>query len=465
MILPVIMAGGSGSRLWPLSRTHYPKQFHCLVKETSLLIDTFKRLDNLQHKEPLIICNEEHRFLVAEQLRSEKRNTSGIILEPQGRNTCPAIALAAFYASRHGDDPYLLILAADHAIGDEDKFIDSISTALACAANDKLVTFGIVPTAPETGYGYIKKGNKIANCVFKVDSFKEKPCKELAQSYLESGDFLWNSGMFLFKASIFLNELKIKEPEIYSQCLEAIINSHSDSNFTYIDHAIFSQCKDVSVDYAIMEKTDKCAVVPMNANWSDVGSWSSLWEISSKDSMLNHTHGDVIAIDSKRNYIRSESAITATLGVNDLIIVNTHDALLVANRESVQDVKKIISELKKDNRRELSLFKNEYRPWGEIERIDKNDGYIVNRITISPGANISKQVHYHRSEHWIVVSGTAKVTIEDDLFILTENESTFIRAGQMHSITNPGIVPLIIIEIQAGSYISDADIYRIAEGN
>ena len=463
MILPVIMAGGSGSRLWPLSRTHFPKQFHNLVSDKSLLIDTIKRLDFLEHLSPIIICNEQHRFLVAEQLRINNLSSSGIILEPVAKNTCPAIALAAFQAIANGDDPYLLILAADHAIGDESSFTKAISLACATAAMDKLVTFGIVPTSPETGYGYIKKGNALDVNSFYVDGFKEKPNLELAREYIASGEYLWNSGMFLFKASLFLSELKSLEPDIYDSCYESIANSVSDMDFIRVDAQSFSSCKSESVDYAIMERTDKCSVVPLNAEWSDVGSWAALWELSSKDENNNYHYGDVLSLHSKNNFIRSDEGLTVTLGVNDLIVINTKDALLIAERSKSQQVKDVVDALKLQGRKELLFYSNEFRSWGQIEKIDNNDNYAVNRLTIDPGAKISKQVHYHRSEHWIVVSGTAQVVIDDDTFFLTENESTFIKVGQSHSIVNPGVMPLKLIEIQSGKLIDDSDVIRIKE--
>lgn len=463
MILPVIIAGGSGSRLWPLSRTHYPKQFHSLISDKSLLIDTLKRLENIDHVAPLIICNEEHRFLVAEQLRQNSLISSGIILEPIGKNTCPAIALAAFQAIRNGDDPFLLVLAADHAITDCKSFEAAISAAYATATRNMLVTFGIVPSAPETGYGYIKKGDVLDNNAFQVEQFKEKPDLATAEEYIKSKAYLWNSGMFLFKASTFLNELQAKAPEIFSSCSNAIKNAIYDMDFVRIDNDAFYKCKSESIDYAIMEKTDKCAVVPLDAGWNDVGSWSALWELSHKDEQNNYHHGDIISISSSNNYIRSEERLTVTLGIRDLVIVNTKDALLIAERAQVQQVKDVVELLKAQHRKEFSHYSNEYRSWGEIETIDRHEGYIVNRLTVNPGGKITKQIHYHRSEHWIVVSGTAQVTIDDKTFILAENESSFIRPGQAHAIINPGIIPLKLIEIQSGKLIDDIDIVRIAE--
>ncbi|MGX8891440.1 mannose-1-phosphate guanylyltransferase/mannose-6-phosphate isomerase [Enterobacter cloacae] len=463
MILPIIMAGGVGTRLWPLSRKYFPKQFHNLVSSESLLVDTLNRLENIKKLPALIISNEDHRFLVAEQVKSSSLEVSGILLEPQGKNTCPAVALAAFHALKEGMDPLLLVLAADHAIEENDKFIQAINNAQECATKGYLVTFGIVPERPETGYGYIQKGNKIGTDIFAVNSFKEKPDLDTALSYISSGEYLWNSGMFMFRASIFLDELKRYAPEIYDCCELSVKNSIRDLDFIRIDHQSFENCISESVDYAIMEKTDKAVVVPLKAHWNDVGSWAALWELSEKDSSGNFISGDIITHNCTGNYIRSDSSLIATVGVNDHIIVNTKDALLIAHKDHVQDIKAITTSLQKNNRLELSYFKNEFRSWGEIERIDTHDKYLVNRITIKPGSKISNQLHYHRNEHWIVVSGTAKIKIDDEYFYLTENESTFIKVGQQHSIMNPGILPLIIIEVQVGDVISEEDILRMED--
>ncbi|MDE4082920.1 mannose-1-phosphate guanylyltransferase/mannose-6-phosphate isomerase [Enterobacter pasteurii] len=461
MILPVIMAGGVGTRLWPLSRKYFPKQFHNLVSSESLLIDTLKRLEKIKHVPALIVSNEDHRFLVAEQVKNSTSKVSGILLEPEGKNTCPAVALAAFHALKEGMDPLLLVLAADHAIEENDKFIRAINIAQESASKGFLVTFGIVPDRPETGYGYIRKGNDIGSDVYVVNSFKEKPDLDTALSYVSSGEYLWNSGMFMFRASAFLEQLKQYAPDIYECCELSVKNSLRDLDFIRVDHQIFKNCISESVDYAIMEKTDKAVVVPLQAKWNDVGSWAALWELSNKDSSGNYISGDVITNNCTGNYIRSDSSLVATVGVNDHIIVNTKDALLIAHKNHVQDIKAITSILQQKNRPELSYFKNEFRSWGEIERIDTNNNYLVNRITIKPGSKISNQLHYHRNEHWIVVSGTAKIKIDNDYFYLTENESTFIKVGQQHSIMNPGTLPLIIIEVQVGNLISEEDILRM----
>ncbi|HDC4839849.1 TPA: mannose-1-phosphate guanylyltransferase/mannose-6-phosphate isomerase, partial [Enterobacter cloacae] len=361
MILPIIMAGGVGTRLWPLSRKYFPKQFHNLVSSESLLVDTLNRLENIKKLPALIISNEDHRFLVAEQVKSSSLEVSGILLEPQGKNTCPAVALAAFHALKEGMDPLLLVLAADHAIEENDKFIQAINNAQECATKGYLVTFGIVPERPETGYGYIQKGNEIGTDIFAVNSFKEKPDLDTALSYISSGEYLWNSGMFMFRASIFLDELKRYAPEIYDCCELSVKNSIRDLDFIRIDHQSFENCISESVDYAIMEKTDKAVVVPLKAHWNDVGSWAALWELSEKDSSGNFISGDIITHNCTGNYIRSDSSLIATVGVNDHIIVNTKDALLIAHKDHVQDIKAITTSLQKNNRLELSYFKNEFR--------------------------------------------------------------------------------------------------------
>jgi mannose-1-phosphate guanylyltransferase len=463
MILPIIMAGGSGSRLWPLSRQMFPKQFLTLHGQHSMLQSTALRLAELEHQAPMIICNEEHRFSVAEQLRVDKINNSGIILEPVGRNTAPAIALAAFQAIKNGDDPLLLVLAADHVIADDKAFCQSISTAVAHAEQGNLVTFGIVPTAPETGYGYIKRGESAAETGFKVDSFVEKPDLATAQSYLKTGDYYWNSGMFLFKASSYLAELKQHQLDIYQACEQAMAETSTDLDFIRVQKQLFEQCPDDSIDYAVMEKTTKAIVVPMDCGWSDVGSWSALWDIEQKDENNNVFSGDVMAINTQNSYIKTHDKLVATIGLDDVVIVDTKDAILVSKKSDVQHVKQIVNKLKANERSEFKHHREVYRPWGKYDSVDTGERFQVKRITVKPGAKLSVQMHHHRAEHWIVVSGTAKVTNGDKEILLTENQSTYIPIGVVHALENPGKVDLELIEVQSGSYLGEDDIVRFED--
>ncbi|WP_318443406.1 mannose-1-phosphate guanylyltransferase/mannose-6-phosphate isomerase [Photobacterium leiognathi] len=460
-IKPVIMAGGSGSRLWPLSRTHYPKQFISLVNNDSMLQNTISRLDKLPKTEPIIICNNEHRFMVAQQIRELGINNANIILEPVGRNTAPAIALAAFEAMKDGDDPFLLVLAADHVIQDENNFINSINRAIPAVESDLLVTFGIIPTHAETGYGYIKQGKKFADDLFEVDAFVEKPTLEVAKQYLNSGEYSWNSGMFLFKASTYLNELKKYNLEIYNICHNAILSSYTDLDFIRIRKELFECCPDKSIDYAVMEKTDKAVVLPMDAGWSDVGSWSALWDVHNKDENGNAYRGDVILDSTSNSFIYSQNKLVTTVGVDNLVIVETKDAILIANKDKVQDVKNIVSRLKQENRIEYQKHLDVYRPWGKHEHIAEGERYHVKKVTVRPGEKTATQIHYHRAEHWVVVSGTAKVINGNEIYLVSENQSTYIQIGSPHSFENPGKVNLELIEVRTGNYLSEDDIVRI----
>jgi len=465
MILPVIMAGGSGSRLWPLSRQLYPKQFLTVTDEQSMLQQTVGRLSGIQHVPPVLICNEEHRFIAAEQMRLGDYAHGGIILEPVGRNTAPAIALAALQAvnnANDGEDPVLLVLAADHVIEDEVAFTVSVEKALPFAENGQLVTFGIVPTAPETGYGYIKAGDQDGDA-FSVREFVEKPDLAMAQEYLSTGKYYWNSGMFLFKASRYLEELEKFAPDMLDVCKHAIAAQAQDLEFVRVDKTIFATCHDESIDYAVMEKTDLAMVVPMDAGWSDVGSWSALWNVSEKDENNNVSKGDVIAVNSVNSYLHAENKLIATVGIDNLIVVETKDAILVANKDQVQDVKSIVNELKKAGRIEYKLHRDVYRPWGKYDSIDSGKRDQVKRITVKPGEKLSIQKHHHRAEHWIVVSGTASVLNGDKTIMVTENESTYIPLGTIHALENPGKIPLEIIEIQTGSYLGEDDIVRFED--
>ena len=451
MFIPVIMAGGSGSRLWPLSRSMFPKQFLVLNDKNNLtmLQSTIERIDGMSTLEPIIITNEQHRFIVAEQLR-EYDIKSRIILEPAGRNTAPAIALAAFEAVKYGEDPILLILAADHVVLNKEAFQQSIKHALVQAELGYLVTFGIVPTSPETGYGYIHRGREIDKNAYKVEQFVEKPSLEIAEKYIASGDYYWNSGCFMFKASSYLNELKQFSPEIYDICEKATKKMLKDIDFIRVDENEFLKCPDDSVDYAVMEKTDKGIVVPMDAGWSDVGSWSALWDVSDKDQNQNSYRGDVIMKNTSNCYIYAPNKLVAAVGLDNIVIVDTKDAVLVADKSRVQEVKQVVEQLKGEGRREYQEHREVYRPWGRSDAIGRGPRYIVNRVTIKPGKSEELQVHYHRAEHWIVVSGTAKVT--------KENQSIYIPVGIPHRVENPGKIQLELIEVQSGSYLENDDI-------
>ncbi len=455
MIKAVIMAGGSGTRLWPLSRAGQPKQFLSLNGENTMLQATMERLKGLNISSSVTICNEEHRFFVADQL-SEIGKLGSIILEPVGRNTAPAIALAALLAN---NDPLLLVLAADHIIQDESSFTQAIDQAIPLAQAGKLVTFGIVPSEANTGYGYIKKGTQNGSG-FIVNKFEEKPTNEVAQEYLLSGDYFWNSGMFLFKASRYLEELEKFRPDIYEACKSSIDSIESDLDFLRINKENFMECPSESIDFAVMEKTTDAVVVPMDAGWSDIGSWSSLWNISGKDKNGNVSLGDVILHNSKDCYVRADNKLVSGIGLDNLVIVDTKDALMVANKDSVQDAKVISKQLKENSRSEWELHREVYRPWGKYDSLDSGDNYQVKRLTVNPGAKLSVQMHYHRSEHWIVVAGKARGHYGDKFLDLNVNESTYHGKEVVHTLENLGDMPLELIEVQVGSYLGEDDIVR-----
>ena len=454
------MAGGSGTRLWPLSRAAHPKQFLTLHGDDSMLQSTVKRLDGLDVSNMITICNESHRFFVAEQLR-EINKLGTIILEPMGRNTAPAIALAALSA-QVDQDSILLVLAADHVIQDQAAFSKTVAKALPLAEAGKLVTFGVVPNEPHTGYGYIKRG-KQEGVGYSVEEFVEKPTLTAAEDYVSSGGYYWNSGMFLFKASKYLSELEKFRPDMYQACKSSIESVQPDLDFFRINKARFEECPSESVDYAVMENTSDAIVVPLDAGWSDIGSWSSLWDISEKDDSGNVSHGDVILHNSTNSYIRTDGRLVAALGVDDLVIVATNDVVMVSHKKNVENVKIITQNLKDSSRTEWELPREVYRPWGKYDSINRGDRHQVKRITVKPGAKLSVQLHHHRAEHWIVVSGTAKVTNGEKVFLLSENESTYIPIGVVHSLENPGKVALEIIEVQSGSYLGEDDIVRFED--
>ncbi|MFV9474469.1 mannose-1-phosphate guanylyltransferase/mannose-6-phosphate isomerase [Advenella sp. RU8] len=460
MIVPVIMAGGTGSRLWPLSRQLHPKQFLKLCGDSTLLQQTLARLNGLDTAAPLIICNEDHRFLVAEQIRQIKLQGAGILLEPVGKNTAPAIALAALHACQEGQDPVLLVLAADHYIADEAEFRDVVNSASQLAEQGKLVTFGIVPTHAETGYGYIQRGVAFSQTGYQVVRFVEKPNREKAEAYLQSGDYYWNSGMFMFKASAYLKALSEFRPDILDACKKALQQGQKDMDFIRVNADAFIQCPEDSIDYAVMEKTNDAAVIPLDAGWSDIGSWSALWEIGNKDAHGNVSKGDVLALNTNNCLIHADHKLVATVGVDNLVVVETKDAVLVVHKDCVQDVKKVVEAIKKDGRHEHINHREVYRPWGVYDSVEAGERYQVKRITVKPGAKLSVQMHHHRAEHWVVVSGTAKVTNGDKTFLVTENESTYIPIGEIHALENPGKIPLELIEVQSGSYLGEDDIVR-----
>jgi mannose-1-phosphate guanylyltransferase len=463
MIIPVILAGGSGSRLWPLSRQLNPKQFLPLTDDRTMLQATLSRLKGLDVEVPLVVCNDEHRFLVAEQLRAIGVDNAQILLEPVGRNTAPAIALAAMSAMQRNPEAVLLVLAADHVLKDEQAFRASVNTAISFAEDGKLVTFGVTPTGPETGYGYIRAGVELGRGVAELDEFIEKPSVDLAQAYIKAGGYTWNSGMFLFRADRYLQELGSWRPDILGACEAAMEQASSDLTFTRVKEEAFRVCPSESVDYAVMEKTDSAVVVEMDAGWSDIGSWSALWDNESKDEQGNAVKGDVILNDVSGSLVRAEDRLVALVGVDNLVVVETKDAVLVAHKNNVQDVKKIVEVIQSDGRHEHMNHREVYRPWGVYDSVDSGERYQVKRITVKPGAKLSLQMHHHRAEHWIVVSGTARVTNGDDHYLVSENQSTYIPVGQVHCLENPGVIPLELIEVQSGSYLGEDDIVRLKD--
>ncbi len=470
-MIPVILSGGSGTRLWPLSRSNYPKQFLPITDEKTLFQLTLERVSNLNQslinfQNPIIVTNENHRFIVAEQLRQQKV-TAKILLEPVAKNTAPAIAAAAELALSYGEDPVLLILAADHVIQQQDAFNKAIEVGLMAAEAGNLVTFGIVPNAPETGYGYIKANiaidKALDNKIYTVAKFVEKPNLETAQKYIAEGSYLWNSGMFMFKASAYLQELEKYNPAIVKSAKDSIANSKNDLDFVRLNKDSFEQSPEDSIDYAVMEKTDKAVVVPLDANWSDVGAWNSVWEVSPKDENGNVLRGDTIVESTNNTLVHAEHRLVSVLGLDDVIVIETSDAVLVANKNKVQDIKKIVEKLKSTHRSEVDQHRKVYRPWGSYDSIDSGSRYQVKCIVVNPGQKLSIQMHHHRSEHWIVVSGTAKVHKGDERLLLTENQSVYIPLGEIHALENPGKVPLELIEVQSGSYLGEDDIVRFED--
>jgi mannose-1-phosphate guanylyltransferase / mannose-6-phosphate isomerase len=468
VLTPVILSGGAGTRLWPLSRELYPKQLLPLTGSLTMLQQTLLRLDGLATTPPIIVCNEAHRFLVAEQLRQLRIEPRATILEPFGRNTAPAIALAAHAALKglaaqaNALDPVLLVLPADHVIRDIPAFHAAVRTALAAADAGQLATFGIVADAPETGYGYIQRG--AANgAAFRIARFIEKPNHERAREFVGSGDYYWNSGMFVFRARRYLQELERFAPEMARVCEAAFRAAKADLDFTRIDATLFEACPADSIDYAVMEKTADAVVVPLAAGWSDVGSWASLHAASDADARGNVTHGDVISEDTEGSYLYSESRLVAAVGLRDQVVVETKDAVLVAAKDRVQEVKRLVTRLKERGRYEHSLHREVFRPWGSYDSLESGSRFQVKLLKVKPGATLSLQMHHHRAEHWVVVAGTARITRGEEQFLLEENQSTYIPIGVRHRIENPGMIPLEIIEVQSGSYLGEDDIVRFED--
>ena len=464
-ITPVILSGGSGSRLWPLSRAMRPKQFLGVTDEKTLFQLTLQRLQGLPGLQPpVIVSNQEHRFLVAEQCREAGMAPDAIILEPFGRNTAPAIAVAALHAMQSDQDPVLLVLPSDHIFAKPEAFRESAVLAAQAAQQGQLVTFGIVPTHPETGYGYIRAGDKTGiNGIHSVAQFVEKPNLATAERYVSSGDYFWNSGMFMFRASVYLHELKQHHPDMLRQCEQAYQRARVDLDFVRLDEAAMTDCPSDSVDYAVMEKTSQAAMVSLDAGWNDVGAWSSVWQVLPKDGHGNAIRGDVITESATDCYVHADHRLVTLLGVKDLVVIETADAILVADKDAAQDVKKIVNRLSEAKRPETDLHREVYRPWGSYDSLGHGPRYQVKSIRVKPGAKLSLQYHHHRAEHWVVVSGTAKVLIGEKSQLVRENESVFIPQGEKHMLENPGKTWLELIEVQSGSYLGEDDIVRLED--
>ena len=472
MILPVILSGGSGTRLWPLSREQYPKQLLPLVGKDSMLQATVLRLDGLADvAEPLLVCNEEHRFAVAEQVRQLGRNGT-VVLEPVGRNTAPAVTLAALLALRQDQDPAMVVMPADHVILDGARFREAVRQAVRLAETGMIVTFGIAPDCPETGYGYIQRGDALPGeaAAFRLARFVEKPDRATAQRYLDAGDHLWNSGLFVMKASVWRDAIGRCRPDILSACERALADVRTDGDFVRVAREAFAACPSDSIDYAVMERIaagvaglPAAAVIPLSAGWSDVGAWDSLWQVLPKDEAGNAWRGDVMLHDTAHTLAFSESRLVACVGVRDLVVVETPDAVLVAHKDRTQDVKKIAERLKQEARGEAQVHRKVHRPWGSYDGVDAGERFQVKRIVVKPGASLSLQMHHHRAEHWVVVRGTAKVTRGDETLLVSENESTFIPLGIKHRLENPGKLMLEMIEVQSGAYLGEDDIVRFED--
>ena len=461
-IHPVVLSGGSGTRLWPMSRASLPKQLLALHGVRTMIQDTVLRANVPGAAAPILLCSDDHRFLVAEQMQAVGVTPQAIVLEPMGRNTAPAAAIGALMVAEQDPKGIILLLPSDHAVTDENAFRVAVGRAASAARDGYVVTFGITPSGPETGYGYIQRGAPLASVdgVNVVKRFAEKPDRKTAERYLASGDYVWNSGMFVFRADVLLAELARHEPGVVEACRASLAAAKRDLDFVRLDAASFEKAKNISIDYAVMENTDKAVVVPCDIGWSDVGSWASLWSLEKRDAQGNAIQGDVLIHDSHNSFVRSEKGLTALVGVDDLVVVVTEDAVLVADKARAQDVKAIVDQLKTSGRAELSEHKIVFRPWGSYQGIDAGDGYQVKHIMVKPGGRLSLQSHTKRAEHWVVVQGTAQVTCDDKVFLLQENQSTYIPVGARHRLENPGKQPLRLIEIQSGSYLGEDDIVR-----
>ncbi|MEX5683265.1 MULTISPECIES: mannose-1-phosphate guanylyltransferase/mannose-6-phosphate isomerase [Pseudomonas] len=464
-MIPVILSGGSGSRLWPLSRKQFPKQFLALTGEHTLFQQTLERLVFEGMDTPIVVCNKDHRFIVNEQLLARNLDTQRILMEPFGRNTAPAVALTAMMLVNEGRDELMLVLPADHVLEDQKALQRALALATVAAENGEMVLFGVPATKPETGYGYIKSTNDslLPEGVSRVSQFVEKPDVKRATEFVQSGGYFWNSGMFLFRASRFLEELKKHDPDIYDTCVLTLERSEQDADTVDIDSATFACCPDNSIDYSVMEKTQRACVVPLTAGWSDVGCWSSLWEVNKKDANGNVTKGDVVIQDSKNCMIHGNGKLVSVIGLENIVVVETKDAMMIAHKDSVQGVKQMVNTLNAQGRSETQTHCEVYRPWGSYDSVDMGGRFQVKRISVKPGACLSLQMHHHRAEHWIVVSGTAEVTCDENVFLLTENQSTYIPIASVHRLRNPGKISLEIIEVQSGSYLGEDDIERFED--
>jgi mannose-1-phosphate guanylyltransferase/mannose-6-phosphate isomerase len=464
-LYPVILSGGSGSRLWPLSREHYPKPLLSLVSEKTLLQETANRLDGIEGLgDAVYVCNEEHRFLVAEQVAEIGKKPATIILEPEGRNTAPALTLAALYLVKQDPDAMMVVMPADHVMTEPQQFVAAVKQGGVNAEQGALVTFGIVPESPETGYGYIKREAEISGTsAYAVASFVEKPDLKTAEQYIDDGSYYWNSGIFLMRADRWLDEIGQYRPAILSACRKSVMQGKQDTDFFRVSEADFLASPSDSIDYAVMENTERAVVVPISAGWSDVGAWSALWSLCPQDNDGNVIQGDVLAEDTRNSFLVAEHRCLATVGIDNVIVVETADAVLVASKDKAQDVKAIVTRLKEANREEHRVHRQVYRPWGSYEGIDAGPRFQVKRLSVKPGAQLSLQMHHHRAEHWVVVKGTAQVTCGDQVFMLHENESTYIPMGEKHRLENPGNIPLEVIEIQSGGYLGEDDIVRFED--